>query len=102
MWIAILKDVYRYSREDLLRILRVTGRQLMAWEKAGLLAAAESYTFFDLLQVKKVRDLCARRVRPAEIRQLLGAMEKGAGMEKSLIEVRGVMGGRRRAAILLH
>jgi taurine dioxygenase len=41
---------------------------LAAWEKAELVTAAESYSFFDLLQIKKVRDLCARKVRPAVIR----------------------------------
>src|SRR5215470_3602497 len=56
--------VYRYSRADLLRILRLTARQLGGWEKAGLVAVAESYSFFDLLQIKKVRDLCAKKVRP--------------------------------------
>src|ERR1700756_3735811 len=64
-------NVYRYSREDLIRILQLSSRQLLAWEKAGLLASAETYNFFDLLQVKKVRDLCARHVRPIEIRQSL-------------------------------
>src|SRR5579859_3388400 len=79
--------VYRYSRQDLIRILRVSPRQLLAWERAGLLAAAESYTFFDLLQVKKVRDLCARHVRPIEIRQSLAAMQQqAAGMEHPLLE----------------
>jgi tetratricopeptide (TPR) repeat protein len=79
--------VYRYSREDLLRILRITSRQLTAWEKAGLLAPTDSYTFFDLLQVKKVRDLCARHVRPVEIRESLAAMQKqAAGMENPLLE----------------
>ena len=46
--------MYRYTQADLLRILRITVRQLAAWEKAGLVAAAESYSFFELLQVKKV------------------------------------------------
>ncbi|HEV2115387.1 MAG TPA: tetratricopeptide repeat protein [Terriglobales bacterium] len=79
--------MHRYSRSDLLRILRLTARQLTAWEKAGLLAATESYSFFDLLQVKKVRDLCARRVRPAVIRESLQAMQKQvAGMENPLLE----------------
>src|SRR6202007_2898744 len=79
--------VYRYSRADLLRILRLTARQLGSWEKAGLVAAAESYSFFDLLQIKKVRDLCARKVRPAVIRQSLEAMQKQvAGMENPLLE----------------
>ena len=79
--------MHRYTRTDLLRILRVSARQLAAWEKAGLLASAETYSFFDLLQVKKVRDLCARRVRPAVIRESLQAMQKQvAGMENPLLE----------------
>lgn len=79
--------MYRYSRADLLRILRITQRQLAAWERAGLVATAEGYSFFDLLQVKKVRDLCADKVRPGIIRQSLQAMQKqAAGMENPLIE----------------
>jgi len=79
--------VHRYSRTDLLRILRLTARQLTAWEKAGLLTPTETYSFFDLLQVKKVRDLCARRVRSAVIRESLQAMQKQvAGMENPLLE----------------
>ncbi len=74
--------MYRYSRADLLRILRLVPRQLQTWEKAGLVTAGEDYSFFDLVQIKKVRDLCAQRVRPAVIRQSLDAMQKQvAGME---------------------
>ncbi len=91
--------MYRYSREDLIRILRLNPRQLVAWEKAGLLAAADSYTFFDLLQVKKVRDLCARKVRPIEIRESLAAMQKqAAGMENPLLEASAFTSGRHRVA----
>ena len=90
--------MYRYSRADLLRILRLTARQLAAWEKAGLVAAAESYSFFDLLQIKKVRDLCARKVRPAVIRQSLDAMQKQvAGMENPLLEAGAFTTGHRIA-----
>src|SRR6478672_1194299 len=86
--------VYRYSRTDLLRILRLTARQLAAWEKAQLVAAAENYSFFELLQVKKVRDLCARKVRPAMIRQSLEAMQKQvAGMQNPLLEAGGFSAG---------
>jgi tetratricopeptide (TPR) repeat protein len=89
--------VYRYSRTDLARILRLTARQLAAWEKAGLIAAADSYSFFDLLQIKKVRDLCARKVRPAMIRQSLEAMQKQvAGMENPLLEAGAFTTGRHR------
>ncbi len=88
--------MHRYSRADLLRILRVTARQLASWEKAGLIATAETYSFFDLLQVKKVRDLCARRVRPAVIRESLKAMQKQvAGMENPLVEAGSYSAGAR-------
>src|SRR5438270_11240829 len=90
--------VYRYSRADLLRILRLTARQLANWERAELVAAAESYSFFDLLQIKKVRDLCARKVRPAVIRQSLEAMQKQvAGMENPLLEAGAYTTGHRIA-----
>jgi tetratricopeptide (TPR) repeat protein len=90
--------VNRYNRADLLRILRLTARQLTGWEKAGLVAAAETYSFFDLLQVKKVRDLCARKVRPAVIRQSLDAMQKqAAGMENPLLEAGSFTTGHRVA-----
>jgi tetratricopeptide (TPR) repeat protein len=71
---------------------------LAAWEKAGLLAAADGYSFFDLLQIKKVRDLCAQKVRPAVIRQSLDAMQKqAAGMENPLLEASAFSAGRRIA-----
>ena len=90
--------MYRYNRADLLRILRLTARQLASWEKAELVAAAESYSFFDLLQIKKVRDLCARKVRPAVIRQSLQAMQKQvSGMENPLIEAGSFTTGHRVA-----
>lgn len=49
--------------------------------------SAESYSFSDLLEIKKIRDLCAMSVRPNVIRQSLDAMRKqAAGVEKPLLE----------------
>jgi len=79
--------VHRYHRTDVLRILHITARQLAQWQKAGLVGVAENYSFFDLLQLKKVRDLRAKRVRSAVIRSSLEAMQKQvAGMENPLLE----------------
>ncbi|MGI9104535.1 MAG: tetratricopeptide repeat protein [Terriglobales bacterium] len=79
--------MHRYRRVDVLRILRITARQLAQWQKAGLVAATDSYSFFDLLQMRKIRDLRAKRVRSAVIRESLQAMQKQvAGMENPLIE----------------
>ena len=91
--------MYRYNRADLIRILRLTARQFASWEKAGLIPESESYSFFDLLQIKKVRDLCARKVRPAVIRQSLEAMQKQvAGMENPLLEAGAFTTQRHRIA----
>jgi tetratricopeptide (TPR) repeat protein len=52
-----------------------------------LVTETPEYSFFDLLQLKKVRDLRAKRVRPAVIRRSLEAMQKQvAGMENPLLE----------------
>ena len=92
------KLVHQYSRSDLLRILQITARQLTAWEKAELTPAAENYSFSDLVQIKKVRDLCARKVRPAVIRQSLAAMQQQAsGMGNPLREAGAFMAGNRIA-----
>jgi len=65
----------------------VTPRQLANWERLGLLTSAETYSFADLLEIKKVRDLCAMSVRPTVIRKSLDAMRKqAAGLEKPLLE----------------
>ena len=73
-------------------------RQLQTWEKAGLVTAGEDYSFFDLVQIKKVRDLCAQRVRPAVIRRSLEAMQKQvAGMENPLLEAGAYRSGHRIA-----
>ena len=77
----------QYHREDVLRILRITARQLAGWERAGLFPVRESYSFFDLLQIKKLRDLRAKRVRSVVIRDSLRAMQQQvAGMENPLLE----------------
>jgi Tetratricopeptide repeat len=77
----------RFCRSDILRILHVTPKQLSGWQRAGLVPISDEYSFFDLIQLKKVRDLRAKRVRPAVIRESLVAMRKQvAGMENPFLE----------------
>jgi tetratricopeptide (TPR) repeat protein len=79
--------VERYRRADVLRILQISARQLAGWEKAGLFPLTESYSFFDLLQLRKLRELRSKRVRSAVIRDSLRAMQQQvAGMENPLLE----------------
>jgi len=77
----------QFCRADVLRLLRISARQLATWQRAGLVPIRDVYTWNDYLHIKKVRDLLAMRVRPAVIRQSLEAMQKRvAGMENPLLE----------------
>lgn len=77
----------RYLRAEVLRILRISPRQLAGWERAGLIATAENYSFYELLQLKKLSELRAKKVRPGKIRASLDAMQRQvAGMENPLLE----------------
>jgi len=79
----------KYLRAEVLRILRITPRQLAGWERAGLIAATENYSFYDLLQIRKLDELRAKKVRPAKIRASVDAMQRQvAGMENPLLEAR--------------
>jgi tetratricopeptide (TPR) repeat protein len=88
--------VHRYCRADVLRILHITAQQLVQWQKAGLVPAGDAFSFFDLLQIRKVRDLRAKHVRAAVIRESLEAMQKQvAGMENPLVEASAFSAGSR-------
>jgi tetratricopeptide (TPR) repeat protein len=77
----------QFCRADVLRLLRISAKQLAAWQRAGLVPICDVFTWNDLLQAKKVRDLLAHRVRPGVIRQSLQAMQRQvAGMENPLLE----------------
>ncbi|HZD32276.1 MAG TPA: tetratricopeptide repeat protein [Candidatus Angelobacter sp.] len=76
-----------YDRADILRILHITPKQLSGWQRAGLAPVSAEYSFFDLIQLKKVRDLRAKRVSSAVILESLAAMRKQVvGMENPLLE----------------
>lgn len=59
---------------------------MQTWEKAGLVAVSDSYSFFDLLQIKQLRDLKAKRVRSAVILKSLQEMRLASGMENPFLE----------------
>lgn len=74
----------RYSRQDVLRILRITRRQLQAWERSGLISTVESYGFSELSQLRLLRELQGQRMRPASIRRSVEAMQAVSGMVNPL------------------
>lgn len=85
----------RYSRQDVLRILRIHANQLSAWERAGLIPASKSYSFQDMVQLRKLRDLRATRLSAANIRASVDAMQLVSGMANPLLEAGAVRNGSR-------
>jgi tetratricopeptide (TPR) repeat protein len=87
--------VTRYSRQDVLRILRIRAKQLRAWEHAGLVSFSDTYSFQDLVQLRKLRDLRATRLSAASIRASVHAMQAVSGMVNPLQESASVRNGSR-------
>lgn len=86
-----------YSRQDVLRILQITSRQLQSWEKAELISRQQSYSFQDLGQLRTLRSLREEAVPAASVRRTIVAMKAVAGMENPLLEAKLVRTGSRLA-----
>lgn len=84
-----------YSRQDVLRILHLHPRQLVAWERAGLISPTEEYGFEQLSRLRTLRDLRATRISAKSIRVSLDAMQRVAGMRNPLLEATAVRRGSR-------
>ena len=86
----------RYSRQDVIRILHLHTRQLLAWERVGLITSSEHYSFEALGQLRKLRDLQATtRISAKSIRASVDAMQRVAGMRNPLMEASFVRRGSR-------
>jgi tetratricopeptide (TPR) repeat protein len=89
--------VTSYSRNDVLRILQISSRQLQGWERAGLIPQRQAYTFQDLGQLRILRVLREEDVPAASIRDSILAMKAVAGMANPLLEACVVRTGSRLA-----
>jgi tetratricopeptide (TPR) repeat protein len=89
--------VTRYSRQDVLRILQISPRQLTGWERAGLISAKEQYGFPDLAQLRTLRELQHLRMSPRSIRNSVQAMQAVSGISNPLLEAAVVRTGTRLA-----
>jgi thioredoxin-like negative regulator of GroEL len=89
--------VTSYSRQDVLRILAISSRQLQAWERAELIPQQQVYSFQDLGQLRMLRILREEDVPAASIRDSIVAMKAVAGMANPLLEAGLVRTGTRLA-----
>jgi tetratricopeptide (TPR) repeat protein len=71
-------------------------RQLLAWERAGLITSSKQYSFETLGQLRKLRELQATtRISAKSIRASVDAMQRVAGMRNPLLEASFVRRGSR-------
>jgi tetratricopeptide (TPR) repeat protein len=89
--------VTRYSRQDVLRILKISSRQLLGWERAGLISSTERYGFPELTQLRTLRELQHLRISPRSIRNSVQAMKAVSGLGNPLLESAVVRTGARLA-----
>jgi tetratricopeptide (TPR) repeat protein len=89
--------VTRYSRQDVSRILRIGPRQLLGWERAGLIPVQDSYGFPELAQLRTLRELQHLRIKPSSIRNSVQAMQAVSGMSNPLLQSAVVRTGGRLA-----
>ncbi len=82
-----------YCRKDVLRIFGIREAQLRIWERNGLLACASQYSFQDLGQVRKLRELGSQRITVAGIRNAVVAMRAVSGLSDPLLEAGLAVGG---------
>jgi len=87
----------RYSRQDVLRILQISPRQLLGWERAGLIPSVSEYGFSELSQLRTLRELQHLRMSPRSIRNSVEAMQAVSGIVNPLLESAVVRTGTRLA-----
>jgi tetratricopeptide (TPR) repeat protein len=90
-----------YSRADVRRQFGISARQLLNWERQGLIAAAKSYSFSDLIALQTLIKLSENHIRPRQIGRALASLrEKLDWVEHPLSELRIVSDGKKIAVHL--
>lgn len=90
-----------YSRADVRRQFGLSERQLRSWEKRDLIAAAERYSFADLLAIQTILKLRENRIHAPQIGRAIEALRQRLDWVKQpLSELRIVSDGRRIAVLV--
>jgi tetratricopeptide (TPR) repeat protein len=86
----------QYSRADVRRQFGLTERQLRSWERQDLIAAAESYSFSDLIAVKTIVKLRENQIPARQIGEAIASLRRKLDWVKEpLSELRIVSDGRK-------
>lgn len=78
-----------YSREEVLRFLKLTDKELRSWETQGLIESSSTFSFPQLLALQTLKQLRKNRISGPRIRRTLTALRtRLAGVEDPLRELR--------------
>jgi len=78
-----------YSRDEVLRLLGVSKRQLRSWEDQDLVSSSGSFTFSDILVLRTLIGLRKSNVSGTQIRRAIEAIKSKMGeLDNPLTEVR--------------
>ncbi len=87
-----------WQRDDVCRMLGISGRQLGAWERLGLLPSSESFGFHDLVALKTLRRLRELRIPTQKIKDAVVSLKtRLADIDRPLAQLRVTTEGRRIA-----
>jgi tetratricopeptide (TPR) repeat protein len=85
-----------YAREDVLRMVGISGRTLRSWEKQDLIKPAVVFGFSDLLALKTLRKLRELKVPARKIQLAIAALRRRVtDVEHPLAELRITAEGKR-------
>ncbi len=83
-------------RHEVCRLLSIRESTLEQWESHGFIAAAERYEFRDLVALRTLKELRAKRVGPERIRMVLASLrQKLNGVSDPLQQLKIFTDGRR-------
>lgn len=91
-----------YGRNDVLRIFGIGERQLRMWERNGLVACADRYSFSELGRLHKLRELHTLRIPSGCIRDAVSAMRAVSGLPEPLAEAGLEVGGKGARRLLFR
>jgi len=87
-----------YPRADVRRRFKITERQLRSWERRGLIAPAETYSFKDLIAIKSIVKLRENRIPAPRIGRAVESLRRKLDwIEQPLSELGFVSDGRKIA-----
>jgi tetratricopeptide (TPR) repeat protein len=85
----------QYSKQDVRRMLAISGQQLHSWQRMGFIPATEPFSFSDLIALKALQKLRENRIPAKKIgRALVSLKRKLSGVESPLSQLKIVSDGR--------